>query len=110
MASGNGQVGLGQIVFETIVGLVATGVVWLVITVRDMGARVRELLEMHRHPDDTGFGTRRMDEKLDAIRDEMREMNRSMREMIHYQRYTAQAINGNRPPPPPPSAPDGRAG
>ena len=94
--------GLGSVIVETLFGLVATGVIWLVVTVRDMGIRVKELLEMHSHPEDTGFGTKHIERAMEDMREELRELNRSMREMIHYQKWTAEQLNGRRPPPPPP--------
>jgi hypothetical protein len=64
-----------------------------IVAVTYMTAGIRELLEMHRAPERTGFGTVGMQEVIDRNSD-------VIQDLTHYMKWVGEQQTGQKPPPP----------
>ncbi len=63
------------------------------IAQRDLDRKLSRLLEMHEHPENTGFGTV-------GFKDVIEDNTRALKALTHYIRYLEVQRTGVEPPPP----------
>jgi len=79
-------------VIELAIPLLISATIWVAIKVSSMSREIDRLIEMHEHPESTGFGTV-------GLKEELRELNHALRALIHYVKWTAKEQTGKTPPP-----------
>ncbi len=77
-----------------------TWAVWHSYHAMTIRRNIDELLEMHRRPDDYGFGTEQCQTNLISQKTSIDDNTRALRELTHYMRWFAEHATQQTPPPP----------
>ena len=89
--------------YEWVIGiLIPTSVAYgyyMMNLMQKVESEVKEMLVMHKHPDDYGFGTQSLKEIMGRQNSLLREQRDVMREMVQLIRFEAEARTGRKPPP-----------
>ena len=67
-------------------------VLWASLTLRTNNLQLTRLVQMHEHPENTGFGTVGMTEVIKAN-------TTAIRELSHYVQWQTEQTSGKKPPP-----------
>lgn len=87
------------IIGVSVVPAVAFGV-YLVRVSEAMKKDVTKLLDMHEHPENTGFGTVGLNGVMVDMKEVVEDNTRAIRALTHYVRWLAEKTDGKPPPPP----------
>lgn len=79
-------------ILEVSIPLIITASIWVALKVSFMAKEIERLLEMHEHPETTGFGTI-------GMKDELKQINSGIRALVHYMKWLAKEQTGKIPPP-----------
>lgn len=69
-------------------------------TVRKIQSDTSELIHMHKHADDYGFGSQKTNDVIQEVKSVIADNTRAMQALVHYTKWLAERNTGSSPPPP----------